>query len=1086
MPLAESLTGKVIAEIVKQAGKKSWSAVNRKEKALRILDAVGLKPGAPEDSFDSVYAYTLVEFGVEKPEPVLNFFRHEDIRNAYITAFRENDRSILAHEAAGFIEWNRIGDDLKEQGLDPRLEFASFTLVFNTMIDRTRSPYETRMEIKIDQIIQMVTEGDLSQIRAKTIEMAQGHPAKQLKLWFKSLGYSFGNHDVKGDGFWEWIIKIPARRGLDTILVRFIDRQAEIQDIEHVQSVRAEHEADEAWLVAARRKAVSACRLADDDDKIFCYTLDELLEERADFSRYFDWLKGYVKERCIDSDYVPLACSRDLYDESSGEKIGEERYGEAEGWIEGYIGRWLEDPCKEHISILGEFGTGKTWFAHHYAYRMMKKYAEAKENGLARPRLPLVVHLRDYAKALKFESLFSDFFFRKHEIPLPGYSAFEQLNRMGRLLLIFDGFDEMADKLDRQKMINNFWELARVVVPGAKAILTCRTEHFPNAREGKKLLNAELKASTANLTGDPPQFEVLSLNRFEEPQIRAALSKRTHPEMVEYIMSHPELLDLAARPLMLEFILEALPDIESGKPVDLARVYLYAIQKKLERDFKKNSTFTSTADKFYFMCELSWEMLTKEKMSLNYRLFPDTLRNVFGAVIAEEKDLDHWQYDMMGNSLLIRNDDGDYSPAHRSMLEFFVAYASLARLGMLPDDFTAPARNQSNIDHALGPRDYTWSAYFRREIDENSDVRMIAPLRRLIPEDTDAVLAALGEMGDAVLRFVHEITNVAEMRSRFHAFLAGILDEFKAGGRDVEGQAGIYSAVERLRVLSQMWEEKAGEGDAIRKTWTDYLVNEAVQVQDKVTREVVRMEIGEREGAVIEMVRLPPGSFLMGDQYDGPVHQVTISKPFLIAATPVTQALYEAMTGENPSRFSGGQRPAEKVSWLDAVNFCNLLSQQMGLEPAYRVNGENVEWITASPGFRLPTEAEWEYACRAGTSSAFSCGDLESALDSVAWYDNNSEGETHRVKGKRPNAWGLYDMHGNVWELVWDAYKKYPVRPSIDPAVSSGKGAGRVMRGGGWNDGARYCRSAIRGRVKPGNRYGDVGFRLSRSVALDP
>ena len=106
------------------------------------------------------------------------------------------------------------------------------------------------------------------------------------------------------------------------------------------------------------------------------------------------------------------------------------------------IDRWLEDPCKEHISILGEFGTGKTWFTHHYAYQLMKKYLEAKEKGLKRPRLPLGIQLRDYSKALNSESLFSDFFFRKHEVPLPGYSAFEQLNRMGKLLLIFDGFDE--------------------------------------------------------------------------------------------------------------------------------------------------------------------------------------------------------------------------------------------------------------------------------------------------------------------------------------------------------------------------------------------------------------------------------------------------------------------------------------------------------------------------------------------------------------------------------------------------------------------------------------------------------------------
>ncbi len=138
---------------------------------------------------------------------------------------------------------------------------------------------------------------------------------------------------------------------------------------------------------------------------------------------------------------------------------------------------------------------------------------------------------------------------------------------MGKLLLIFDGFDEMAAKVDRQQMINNFWELARVVVPGSKAILTCRTEHFPEASEGRALLSAELKASTANLSGEPPQFEVLELEKLDNEQVRQLLGNHAGDQTVETIMLSPQLLDLARRPVMTEFILEALPEIEAGKPV---------------------------------------------------------------------------------------------------------------------------------------------------------------------------------------------------------------------------------------------------------------------------------------------------------------------------------------------------------------------------------------------------------------------------------------------------------------------------------------------------------------------------------------
>ena len=240
---------------------------------------------------------------------------------------------------------------------------------------------------------------------------------------------------------------------------------------------------------------------------------------------------------------------------------------------------------------------------------------------------------------------------------------------MGKLLLIFDGFDEMADKVDRQKMINNFWELARVVVPGAKVILTCRTEHFPEAKEGRALLNAELKASIANLTGEPPQFEVLELLHFNEAQICKVLSFRTvDAATIERVINNRELLDLARRPLMTELILDALPEISRGRRIDLSRVYLYAVQRKMMKDITSARTFTSLADKLYFLCELSWEMLSTNQMSLNYRLFPDRLQRLFGSIVKEQKDLDHWHYDMMGQTMLIRNADGDYTPAHRSLL----------------------------------------------------------------------------------------------------------------------------------------------------------------------------------------------------------------------------------------------------------------------------------------------------------------------------------------------------------------------------------------------------------------------------------
>ncbi len=127
----------------------------------------------------------------------------------------------------------------------------------------------------------------------------------------------------------------------------------------------------------------------------------------------------------------------------------------------------------------------------------------------------------------------------------------------------------------------------------------------------------------------------------------------------------------------------------------MSRVYLYAVRRKMERDIKEERTFTSMAEKLYFLCELSWEMLSSDRMSLNYREFPDRIRRLFGSVVHEEKDLDHWHYDMMGQTMLIRNADGDYMPARRSLLEFFVAYKFAAELGALAPDFLELAQAQS-------------------------------------------------------------------------------------------------------------------------------------------------------------------------------------------------------------------------------------------------------------------------------------------------------------------------------------------------------------------------------------------------------
>ncbi|MCK6502243.1 formylglycine-generating enzyme family protein [Myxococcota bacterium] len=218
------------------------------------------------------------------------------------------------------------------------------------------------------------------------------------------------------------------------------------------------------------------------------------------------------------------------------------------------------------------------------------------------------------------------------------------------------------------------------------------------------------------------------------------------------------------------------------------------------------------------------------------------------------------------------------------------------------------------------------------------------------------------------------------------------------------------------------------------------------------------------------------------DDDEKPAHRVTLMRSYLLGETEVTQGQWLAVMGSNPSHFSscGSDCPVEKVSWLDAVAFANALSKKEGLEACYVVSGETASWPkgAACTGYRLPTEAEWEYAARAGKDSRYSGG---SELGAVGWFSDNPYGKTHRVAQKQANAWGLFDMSGNVCEWSWDWHGAYSASALTDP-VGASDGRFRVYRGGSWFDSARYARLAYRGWVYPGYRYNYLGLRLARSI----
>lgn len=248
-----------------------------------------------------------------------------------------------------------------------------------------------------------------------------------------------------------------------------------------------------------------------------------------------------------------------------------------------------------------------------------------------------------------------------------------------------------------------------------------------------------------------------------------------------------------------------------------------------------------------------------------------------------------------------------------------------------------------------------------------------------------------------------------------------------------------------------------------------------------------------------ELVPIKGGQFTMGSPAsefrhgkDEVQHSVTL-KDFYLGKFEVTQKEFREVMNAAPGNFKGDNLPIENVTWFKAVEYCNALSREEGVTPAYAITGAGdaitVTWSRNADGYRLPTEAEWEYACRAGTNTPFNTGE-NITTDQANYYGSYPYKDVPRgqyrdstvpVGSVPPNTWGLHEMHGNVWEWCWDWYGEYASGPQTQPNGPT-EGTYRVNRGGGWNDFGRHLRSAYRAAHTPSNRTFNIGFRVARNA----
>lgn len=569
--------------------------------------------------------------------------------------------------------------------------------------------------------------------------------ARELIFWLKIMRYNI----VEQRRLSEWCTQLVAEKKdslmNERILLHCVDGEIDLLTVHSLEKALVEKNTQLGWTVSDKRVANSARVYASEKENIRVLTITDLIH--GIFGNYFQYLKDLIEESELASYYVDLTCEKPIYD-GSGKEITRDTYAV----IDDYIDNWLEERGKNHISVLGEFGTGKTWFCRHFAHRQLQRFLEHPTNQ----RIPLLVNLRDY-RSVDLEQLITDLLVNRYNIRIGGYEGFDILNRNGRLLLLFDGFDEMTLRVDDIATIKNFEALARTAVPGGKVLLTCRTPYFRDYLESFRVLSGGLGE---NLITERPNFEVIYLREFDEEQIKEVLRKRVPNKWEDYWSKIKEIYDLpnlAHHPVILDMIIMTLPDLEGLQSIDHAMLYKTYTDKWIEKAIEEERTLLDADSKRFFAQEVAWEMFKKGALTVNSLRIRELVERYLETKLSKPEDILFLEHDIRTASFISKRDElGNYEFMHRSFMEFFVAQ-KLA--GAIKKEQTQPLEEQEIyyeiirfLNQMLDPiRDRETLAKWRDDIQSNRTLR--SNCIRISGQWTDK---------DTIVKLINIISNVKE------------------------------------------------------------------------------------------------------------------------------------------------------------------------------------------------------------------------------------------------------------------------------------------------------------------------------------
>ncbi|MCP4349951.1 MAG: SUMF1/EgtB/PvdO family nonheme iron enzyme [Desulfobacterales bacterium] len=680
--------------------------------------------------------------------------------------------------------------------------------------------------------------------------------------------------------------------------------------------------------------------------------------------------------------------------------------------LDDLLDEFVADNEHSFMTLLGDFGTGKSSFSLYYFIIHAKRYLKDKTQ-----RIPLFVSLKDYPKKLSLQTFIRNEFCDKFGLSFSS-AVFQNLALQGRFLLFVDGFDEMVSMSDQKETIENFKELTKLSFENLqfmtlsqealknKIFMTCRTHYFFTETQEQAILKADYTVLYRNYA-TKSQYQVTRINikEFDQEQIKAYILKNTENEtaaneFIKIINDTYNLSELSTRPLLLDMIVKTLPTLKDKQQINAADLYRAYTDDWIERDDWRSQM--TVQGKRRFMWELALKMYQKGgDFSLHYYELDRPDKPFFKSEQVEKQDGDYFIYEATTCSFLNRDSEGNYKFIHKSFMEYFLAESFF----------------DCTMKHKARPTEYS---------ETNDEVKFF--LKMLFVSNKDRLNSL--DLSDYVL------TGIDLGKANFE-------------GTNLKWANLKGTNLKRANLKGANFKDANCYGTLLENVQLDW-------------------EYSITNTLGMKFVHIPPGEFIMGSPEgengrfdDETQHIVKLTESFYMQTTPVTQGQWKTIMGDNPSYFKDGvEYPVENVSWHDTQNFIKKLNA-FGKANLYR----------------LPTEAEWEYACRAGSDRAYCFGNSSEKLAEYAWFSKNSDSHTHPVAQLQANLWGLYDMHGNVWEWCQDWYGDYPSSDITDP-TGSNKGSERVLRGGSWNYFARNCRTANRYGIDPGRRYGYVGFRL--------